>query len=152
MFVHVDIMSFEPRLAVGDCWFSIFFRTSSPQPTMPTFGAHLPIILSPHLIDDGCGHALGAWVGYCGFVHAACALRISAATSGSPTNVIDFGIFEPTAFPSNVLTNHRALENALSRWLSCFSFFITYIAKVEKPVVEMNLIYQRPAVGVVIHD
>ena len=44
----------------------------------------------PHLIDEGCGDALRAWVGGCGFVHAACALRISAATSGSPTNVIDF--------------------------------------------------------------
>ena len=50
------------------------------------------------------------------------ALRISAARSGSPTNVIDFGIFEPTAFSRNVLTNHRALENALLYWLSCFKY------------------------------
>ena len=70
----------------------------------------MSITFPPHLIDEGCGHALRAWVGGCGFVHAACVLRISTATSGSPTNVIDFGIFEPTAFSRNVFTNHRALE------------------------------------------
>ena len=78
-----------------DSWFSIFFGTSSPQPTMLTFGAHhVSIIFPPHLVDGGCGDALRAWVVAGGFVHAACALRISAATSGSPTNVIDIGIFE----------------------------------------------------------
>ena len=74
-----------------DSWFSIFFGTSSPQPTMLTFGAHVSIIFPPHLVDEGCGHALRAWVSGCGFVHAACVLRISTATSGSPTNVIDSG-------------------------------------------------------------
>ena len=75
-----------------------------------------------HLIDEGCGDALRAWFGGCGFVYAACALRISAATSGPPTNVIDFVFLGPTAFSRNVLTNHCALENALLRWLSCFKF------------------------------
>ena len=97
---HVCRSSRRPRC---DSWFSIFFGTSSPQPTMLTFGAHVSIIFPPHLVDDGCGDALRAWVVAGGFVHAACALRISAATSGSPTSVIDFGIFEPTAFSRNCL-------------------------------------------------
>ena len=95
-----------------DGGFLFFVSSSSPQRTIDaTFGAQVYILFPPHLIDEGCGDALRAWVGGCDFVHAACALRISAATSRSPTNVI--GIFEPTAFSRNVLTNHRALENAL---------------------------------------
>ena len=103
------------------CWFSVFCQHLVPT-TMLAFGAHVPTLFPPRLVDEGCGDTLRAWFGGCGFDHAECALRISAATAGSPTNIIDFGIFGPTACTRKVLTNHLALENALLCWLSSFKY------------------------------
>ena len=118
---QVHILKEPPLVVVRDERF--FFSTSPPQRCLLVFGAHVSLLFPPYLIDEGCGYALRAWFGGWGVVHTACARRISAATAGSPTNVIGFGIFWPTSCSRNVLTNHRALENALLRWLSSFKYW-----------------------------
>ena len=104
-----DMMSKEPPLAVVKMSGFHIFQHFAPT-TMLTFGAQVSTLFPPRPIDEGCGDALRAWFGGGGFVHAACALRISTATSGSLTNVIDLGIFGPTTCSRKVLSNHRALE------------------------------------------